>query len=69
MEAVSLMIGNINFNYSVGVMLVKDENILIEVSSNDEHVVVPGGRLKATESLKASLKRDELNNNFLVNYD
>ena len=43
---ISMMIGDVKFNYRVGLFIEKDDKILIECSNIVNFSVLPGGRVK-----------------------
>ena len=54
----SMMIEDIKFNYRAGLMIQKDDSILVEVNPDIDFVTIPGGRVKTMESSLAALQRE-----------
>ena len=55
---VSTMIGDVKFNYRVGLIIRRDNQILIECNPDYDYVTIPGGRVKTLESSIVGLKRE-----------
>ena len=58
MKDISIMIDDVKFNYRVGLLISKENEILIECSPNIDFVVLPGGRVKTLESSVKALQRE-----------
>ena len=58
MKDVTVEIGDIIFNYRVGLMATCGEEILVEVNPDIDFVTLPGGRVKTMEASKEGLKRE-----------
>lgn len=58
MADVSVMINDVKFNYRVGLLIEKDDKILIECNPNLDFVVIPGGRVKTLENSIDALIRE-----------
>jgi len=58
LEDVSLMIGDVKFNYRVGILFVSGNEVLVEVNPDFDFVVPPGGRIKTLENSLDALKRE-----------
>ena len=55
---ISMMIGDVKFNYRVGLFIEKDDKILIECSNIVNFSVLPGGRVKTLENSVSAIKRE-----------
>ena len=65
---ISLMIGDVKFNYRVGAIIEYDGKVLIERNPKLDYGVIPGGRVKTLEDVKSALVRElreEMHVNFL----
>lgn len=58
MDDITIMVGNVKFNYRVGLIIKDEENVLVETNPNSNNVFVPGGRVKTLEDTKESLIRE-----------
>lgn len=58
MKDVSMMVENIKFNYRVGLLIIKDDKVLVEMSPVYDFSVIPGGRVKTFENTKDALVRE-----------
>ncbi len=55
---VSVFIDDVKFNFRVGLLVKKENQILIECNPKDEHVTIPGGRVKTLENGCEALRRE-----------
>lgn len=65
---ISLMIGEVKFNFRVGVVIEYNGKVLIERNPRIDYGVIPGGRVKTLEDVKSALVRElreEMHVNFL----
>ena len=58
MKDISIMVGNVKFNYRVGLLIIKDKKVLVEVNPVIDYVVLPGGRVKTLEDSASALQRE-----------
>jgi len=58
MKDVSVMFDDIKFNYRVGLIIEKNDQIIIESSRVIEFSLIPGGRVKTLESTSQAIKRE-----------
>lgn len=58
MKDVSVMFDDIKFNYRVGLIIEKNNQIIIESSRVVEFSLIPGGRVKTLESTSQAMKRE-----------
>ena len=58
MQDISIMIDNTKFNYRVGLMIKKGNQVLIEFSPKIDFTTLPGGRVKIGEDSITALKRE-----------
>ena len=54
----SILVGDVKFNYRVGLMICKGDSLLVECNPNNDFVTLPGGRVKTLESSLDTLKRE-----------
>ena len=54
----SLMVGNVKFNYRAGLLIAKDNKVLVECNPDYDFVTIPGGRVKTKESSIDALIRE-----------
>ena len=57
---VSLMIGDIKFNYRVATIIKNNDKILLHKSKDDNFYAIPGGRIKIGEDSVSALRREFL---------
>lgn len=55
---ISLMIGEVKFNFRVGVIIEYKGKVLIEKNPKIDYGVIPGGRVKTLEDVKSALIRE-----------
>ncbi len=55
---ISIMIGDVRFNFRVGVILEYNGKVIIEKSKKVDFGVIPGGRIKTQEDIKSALIRE-----------
>jgi ADP-ribose pyrophosphatase YjhB (NUDIX family) len=58
MKDVSVMFDDIKFNYRVGLIIEKNNQIIIESSRVVDFSLIPGGRVKTLESTSQAMKRE-----------
>jgi ADP-ribose pyrophosphatase YjhB (NUDIX family) len=58
MKDVSVMFDDIKFNYRVGLIIEKNNQIIIESSRVVDFSLIPGGRVKTLESTSQAIKRE-----------
>lgn len=58
MKDVSVMFDDIKFNYRVGLIIEKNDQIIIESSRVVDFSLIPGGRVKTLESTSQAIKRE-----------
>lgn len=58
MKDLSIMIDDVKFNYRVGLIIKRDDEVLVEVNPDYDFVVFPGGRVKTLENSIDALKRE-----------
>ena len=58
MNDLSIIIDNVKFNYRVGLLVKKNDDVLVECNPNYDFVVLPGGRVKTLESSEDALIRE-----------
>ena len=58
MKDISVMIEDVKFNYRVGLIIEKGNEILIEFCTKSPSTTVPGGRVKTLENSVVALKRE-----------
>ena len=58
MKDVSVMFDDIKFNYRVGLIIEKNDQIIIESSRVVDFSLIPGGRVKTLESTSQAMKRE-----------
>ena len=58
MKDVSKMIGDVLFNYRVGVWIEKEGKVYLEVNPNIDFTTIPGGRVKTMEDSKEGIIRE-----------
>lgn len=58
MKDISIMIGEVKFNYRAGLIIECGDEILVEVNPDIDFVTIPGGRIKTMETSKDGLKRE-----------
>ena len=46
----SIMVENVKFNYRAGLMITKNNKVLVECNPVYDFVTIPGGRVKTLES-------------------
>lgn len=54
----SLMVGNVKFNYRAGLLITKNNKVLVECNPDYDFVTIPGGRVKTKESSIDALIRE-----------
>ena len=54
----SVMVDDVKFNYRVGLLIRRGEDILVECNPEIDFVTIPGGRVKTLESSLEGLKRE-----------
>lgn len=54
----SLMVGNVKFNYRAGLLITKNNKVLVECNPDYDFVTIPGGRVKTKESSIEALIRE-----------
>ena len=54
----SLMVVNVKFNYRAGLLITKDNKVLVECNPDYDFVTIPGGRVKTKESSIDALIRE-----------
>ena len=54
----SLMVGNVKFNYRAGLLITKNNKVLVECNPDYNFVTIPGGRVKTKESSIDALIRE-----------
>ena len=54
----SLMVGNVKFNYRAGLLITKNNKVLVECNPDYDFVTIPGGRVKTKESSLDALIRE-----------
>ena len=54
----SVMVGDVKFNYRAGLLIRKGDRILVECNPEVDFVTIPGGRIKTLESSKEGLIRE-----------
>lgn len=55
---ISLMIGDVKFNFRVGAIIEYKGKVLIEKNPKIDYGVIPGGRVKTLEDVKSALIRE-----------
>ena len=58
MKDITVMIGEVKFNFRVGLIIEKEDKILIEINPDFDFVCIPGGRVKTLENSKDALIRE-----------
>ena len=58
MKDLSIMVGDAIFNYRVGLIIKKGDEMMVEANPEYEFVVIPGGRVKTLESSIDALIRE-----------
>lgn len=58
MEDISVLVGDIKFNFRVGVIFEYNGKVIIEKGGKGGHSVLPGGRVKIQEDTKKALIRE-----------
>ena len=58
MKDLSIMVDDVKFNYRVGLIIKREDEVLVEYNPDYDFVVFPGGRVKALESSPEALKRE-----------
>lgn len=58
MKDISVMIGEVKFNYRVGLLIENGNQVLVECNPKYDFVVIPGGRIKTLESSIMALQRE-----------
>ncbi len=58
MKDLSMMVDDVKFNYRVGLIIKREDEVLIECNPQYDFVVFPGGRVKALENSIDALKRE-----------
>ena len=58
MKDITVMIGEVKFNFRVGLIIEKEDKILIEINPDFDFVCLPGGRVKTLENSKDALIRE-----------
>ena len=58
MKDITIMIGDVKFNYRAGLIIECGNEILVEVNPDIDFVTIPGGRVKTMETAKEGLKRE-----------
>ena len=58
MKDLSIMVDDVKFNYRVGLIIKREDEVLVEVNPDYDFVVFPGGRVKALENSVDALKRE-----------
>ena len=66
MKDISIMIEDVKFNYRAGLIIEKEEQVLVEFNPEIDFVTLPGGRVKTLESSFEALKR-EINEEMGIN--
>ena len=78
MKDLSIMIDNVKFNYRVGLLIERNNKILVECNPEFDFVGLPGGRVKTLESsilallreikeeMGIELRKDELKNKAVI---
>ena len=54
----SLMVGNVKFNYRAGLLITKNNKVLVECNPDYDFVTIQGGRVKTKESSIDALIRE-----------
>ena len=58
MKDISIMIGKVEFNFRVGLMIEREDKILIEKNPEFPFTNIPGGRVKTLEDTQTALIRE-----------
>ena len=58
MKDISVMIDTVRLNYRVGLLIIKDNDVLVEISPVYGTSILPGGRVKTLESSIDTLVRE-----------
>ncbi len=58
MKDIHVMIDDVKFNFRVGLIIEKRGKLLVEVSPECSHVVIPGGRVQTLEYTKDTVIRE-----------
>lgn len=58
MDDISIFIGDIKFNFRVGLLIICDDKFLLEFEPNSSNSCLPGGRVKTGETTIKALKRE-----------
>lgn len=58
MKDISVMINDVKLNYRVGLIIKKDDNILIEFNTEFDFTTLPGGRVKTMENSLDAIVRE-----------
>lgn len=54
----SIMVGEVKFNYRAGLLIKRGNKILVEVNPDIDFVTIPGGRIKTLENSQEGLLRE-----------
>jgi len=54
----SMMVGDVKFNYRVGLLIKRNNKILVEFNPDYDFTTIPGGRVKTLESSFEGLQRE-----------
>ena len=58
MQDLSMMVGETKFNYRAGLLIEKDDKVLVECNPDLDFVTLPGGKVHTLESSVNALKRE-----------